>query len=577
MNFLNSLNPYRLPTITSRDLISNQREVILQITLYVVLVLGAGLLVLMARLIQSEQFIGVFTLIFISYLVLVMLTFMRTIPYNLRAGVVLIMACVATLFRLYTNGVSGPGLLLMLMTVILANILFDAWIGGGMLLLALGVYTYVAIQTITGQIDTAAYLDWVNPKTPGVWINAGLSFLLCSVVSAMSYMVNANSTRRAIERQHSMAEQIELEQSTLEKRVQDRAADLRKRLAQFEVASEIAREISMEPHLQTLLEKTTQLVSQRFQYYHVGIFLNDDRNEYTVLRAATGKAGQQMIERNHRLKIGEIGIVGNVVSKAEARIAMDVNDDIVHYKNPLLPDTRSEMALPLRYAGRAIGALDVQSTDENAFTSEDVKILQTIADQLAIALAKAQQVRELQRAVEELEASHSQMTRNAWQGHLKTANRRFNYRYQNSQIDNTAPETEHGKRAMGTGQAVITALPGTDPQHKDSALAVPIKLRNQVLGVLDIHFNSTTVSPDLIALIEGTVDRLAVSLENARLLEEIQYRAERERLVSEISSRVRTASDVDAILQVAAQEIGRSLGVSEVMVQLRKPQGSGNI
>lgn len=576
MNFLRSLNPYRLSS-GSRDMISAQREVILQIMFYILLVLGAGLLVVLFPLSQNPQFIGIFTLIFISYLGLAMVTFMRTIPYNMRAGSLLLLACAATLFRLSTNGVSGPALLLMLLTVILANILFDSWVGGGMLLLAVGVFIYTANQTLSGQIDTSMYAEWVNPNNPNVWFNAGITFLLSGVISAMSFMVNTNGIRRTVERQRVLSEQIEAEQASLEKRVQERAADLRRRLDQFEVASEIAREISQETNIQSLLEKTVQLINQRFNYYHAGIFLNDNRDEYTVLRAATGKAGQQMIERNHRLKIGEIGIVGNVVSKGEARIAMDVNDDIVHYKNPLLPDTRSEMALPLRYAGKAIGALDVQSVDENAFTTEDIKILQTVADQLAIALAKTQQVEELKRSVEELEASHAQMTSLAWQGHLKTANRKFNYRYHDAQLDHSTEETDHSKQALGTGQPVIAALPDETNQRQNTALAVPIKLRNQVLGVLDIHFDGPSVSPDLIALIEGTVDRLAISLENARLLEEIQYRAERERLVSEISTRVRTASDVDTILQVAAKEIGRSLGVAEVMVQLRNPQGNGNV
>ena len=165
----------------------------------------------------------------------------------------------------------------------------------------------------------------------------------------------------------------------------------------------MAREISGKNDLDTLLDTSASLIRERFGFYHVGIFLTDEKKEYAVLRSATGEAGQVMLERGHRLKIGEIGMVGYVVSQGEARISMDVDSDAVHYKNPLLPETRSELALPLRLGEITIGAMDVQSVVPNAFSHEDVRILQTIADQLAIAFEKTRLVVELQRSLEELE------------------------------------------------------------------------------------------------------------------------------------------------------------------------------
>jgi GAF domain-containing protein len=171
-----------------------------------------------------------------------------------------------------------------------------------------------------------------------------------------------------------------------------------------------------------------------------------------------------------------------------------------------------------------------------------------------------------------LEASYRTTTQKAWRTHLKNTHQRLAYRYHNAQLENAAEDSPHGQEALYKGQPVLKVVKGPkdEEERATTVFAVPIKLRNQVLGVVDIHFQGTNVSPDLISLIEGTVNRLAISLENARLLEEIQYRAERERLVSEISSKVRAASDVDSVLKIAIQEIGRSLGVSEVMVQLRK-------
>lgn len=575
MNFLRSLNPFNSASSNSaQDVISAQREIILQCTLYLLLIVSTGGLVFAFRGLDNPDFVSVNTVFFVAYLVLAVQTFLRGIPYTVRATTAVALLFGVGLSQLITNGVGGSGLLLLLMSVAVGSMLFNAQIGGILLLLNTGVVIFVGVQMVTGQMSAPEINDVTNSAAAGAWASAGAIFFLAASITAMAFMVMTNGIRRTMEKQHHLTKQLEDEQASLEQRVQDRAADLKKRLAQFEVASEIAREILLETNIPSLLDKAVSLISQRFQYYHVGIFLNDERKEFTVLRAAAGPTSQQMIERNHRLKIGEIGIVGNVVSKAEARIAMDVKDDIVHYKNPFLPDTRSEMALPLRFGGVAIGALDVQSIEENAFTVDDIKILQTVADQLAIALAKSQQVEQLQRSVQELEASHAQVIQHAWQGHLKTARQKFQYHYHDAQVENSAPESDHGKQALSSGQTVMMTINGDGPNRKETVLAVPIKLRNQVLGVIDIHFQGATVSSDLVALIVGTVDRLAVSLENARLLEEIQYRAERERLVGEISSRVRTASDVDSILRIAAQEIGRSLGVSEVMVQLRNSEQS---
>jgi GAF domain-containing protein len=367
-----------------------------------------------------------------------------------------------------------------------------------------------------------------------------------------------------------LARELEAEQASLERRVQERSMDLMKRVSQFEIASQIAHEISSETNIDSLLNSAVNLIREQFGFYYVGVFLNDERNEYAVLRSGTGEAGRSMLERNHRLKIGETGMVGYAISRAEARITMDVSGDSVHYKNPILPDTRSEMALPLRTGQGVIGALDVQSVEENAFNHEDIRILQMIADQLAIAFDKTRLVDQLTRSLAELESSARNTSQKAWRTHMHNTRQRLAYRYTNAQLDTQVRETPQASQALAEGHSVLKS--GTVDAHGKpvTVLAVPIRLRNHVLGVVDLRFESANVSPELIALIEGTVSRLAVSLENARLLEEIRFRAERERLVGEISTKVRAASDVDSVLQIAIQEIGKSLGVSEVMVQLRK-------
>jgi two-component system cell cycle sensor histidine kinase/response regulator CckA len=167
------------------------------------------------------------------------------------------------------------------------------------------------------------------------------------------------------------------------------------------VAAEVARDATAAHDLDELLNRAVDLVQDRFEFYHAGIFLTDEQSEYAILRSATGEAGRQMLEHGHRLKVGEIGIVGHVCASGEPRIALDVGADASYFTNPFLPNTRSEMALPMRVGGRVIGALDVQSTKEAAFDHDDVEILQVLADQLAVAIERTRLFEQVQATLEE--------------------------------------------------------------------------------------------------------------------------------------------------------------------------------
>lgn len=572
MKFINHLNPRNLPpSARSKDVLAMQREMILQSVLnlvFAVCMIGLPIvLILFPDAIRSGRqwvYIGVVG-------ILAALTLIRTIPYVLRAGVVILSLLGFGAMALVSYGLAGTGPIFLLGVVVLANILFSrriALVVGALSLACLFVISFLMIRgNLSAPQGNVAELS----TSAAQWSVMGIVFLFIAFLSSRALNSIFQGMTQALKNQETLTHELEEERYSLEERVEERSQALRTRIAQFEVASQVAREISGQPNLENLLNNAVNLIRDQFEFYYVSIFLADERGEYANLRAGTGEAGRVMMERGHRLKIGEIGIVGYVVSRGEARIASNVQSDMVHYKNPLLPETRSEMALPLHSGDKIIGALDVQSVEENAFTQEDINILQTIADQLAVAFEKTRLVEQLQRSVEELEIYFQQSTQKAWHTHLRSSRKKFAYRYQNERLENRVYESKHAREAMEMGQSIMEAVPGIDADGKPvMVLAVPIKLRNQVLGVVDIHFQGTNVSPDLIALIEGTVNRLAVSLENARLLEEIQLSAERERMVSEISSKVRAASDVDSVMRIAIQEIGRSLGVAEVSVQLRQ-------
>lgn len=578
MSFWRYWKPDNLPdSLRQKGALDVQREVILQslynITLVIFTIISAvALLVTViypssSTIFQSDKE-GVYIA---SYLTFAFFALNRKIRYPIRAGAIILFPQALGAFALISYGLSGTGITFLFASILLANLLFRQKVAIIFDALAILILAGTGALMLTGQVALPPTSVQANSGDPMQWLIASLVFVFtASILTILIFMI-LHSMNGVILKSEKLTHDLEEERGSLDSRAKERSVALEKRLDQFEIASQIARDISIESNLASLLNNAVNLIRDRFGFYHVGVFINDEKGEYAILRAATGTAGQTMLERSHRLRIGQTGIVGYVAAHGEARIALNVQDDPVHYKNPDLPDTRAEMALPLRLGDQTIGALDVQSVIPDAFSQEDARVLQTIADQLAIAFEKTGLVERLEQSLTELDQVDRNATQKAWHDHLRASRQKLAYRYHNAQLSDQVEASQQLMQAQMLGETIVQVVPGQDGQDQPSTvLAVPIKLRNQVLGAVDIRFQSATVSPDLITLIEGTVNRLAVSLENARLVEENQARAERERVVNEISSKVRSASDVDSVLRVAAQEIGRSLGVSEVTVQLRK-------
>jgi GAF domain-containing protein/HAMP domain-containing protein len=193
-----------------------------------------------------------------------------------------------------------------------------------------------------------------------------------------------------------MSQQLRDFISGLEKQVAERTHQwqeanysLQRRAIQLEAVTLVGRAVTSILNLDGLLLEVVNLIRARFDFYHAGIFLLDESGQEAVLRQATGEAGQRMLARQHRLAVGGQSIVGWVTAHRQPRVALDVGADAVHFKNPDLPHTRSEMALPLIVGDRLLGALDVQSIEEAAFDEEDVAILSLMADQVASAIDNA--------------------------------------------------------------------------------------------------------------------------------------------------------------------------------------------
>ena len=366
---------------------------------------------------------------------------------------------------------------------------------------------------------------------------------------------------------NAMAERLRDLINNLEINVEKRTSQLEKQSLRLRVVSEIVRDATTEKDVLTLLERGAKFIQDRFNFYQTGIFLIDSDRQFAVLTASPTDAGRQMIANGHRLLVGEVGIVGRVAATGEPRITLDTGLDAVHFNNPLLPNTRSEMALPLKVENRIIGVLDVQSDQPNAFSEDDIAIMQVLADQLAIAIERTQLFQQVEENLRELQQAYGRSTREGWRS--LTENELLSntgYHFDNVKIKPITTTPELGTEAMQQGSIIFQKGDGRDRSNQ-SVAAIPIKLRGQSIGVVTVKlkesYNSSTIST-----IEQAVERLASSLESARLFEEARQRADREQAIAQVTSAISSAGDFDAILRTTVEEIGKSLGESEVSIQI---------
>jgi GAF domain-containing protein/HAMP domain-containing protein len=383
-----------------------------------------------------------------------------------------------------------------------------------------------------------------------------------SVRTATNYSGELGSLSQSF---NNLAEQIQESISNLEIRVSERTRIFEKRENELKVAAEVARDVSTSRNLKEILNRSSQLIHDRFNFYHVGIFLLDEKNEYAILRAAGGEAGKLMLANRHKLKVGETGMVGFVTKTGEPRLALDTGEDIVHFNNPLLPYTRSEITLPLSIGTRIIGALDVQSDKVNAFDEDDVAILRVMADQLAIAIENGRLLQEIEKNISQTESTFKQYTADTWQSFIQSRAIQ-GYSFSGIQPDPIKEISPEGINAIQSGRSIINKV--FKKGIANIVVAVPIKLRDQAIGIINIEFNKGEISQEMVALMEEASNRLAIALENSRLLAEAQQSAFREHNVNILSTQAQRIPDLDSLLQSTVRELGKMLGIQKTFIQI---------
>lgn len=521
------------------------RNQILQIVLYCVLILGAfGLASSLPVYFQRDEVWMAISLA-IGYGWTLAITLLRIIPYRFRAVNFLAVIYLISVIELIQNGISGEGRIFLLALLPLTLIL----LGLRAAAITMGVSLLTLVVVGFGMVTSRIPLPGPNPLllsyNSGAWINGSAVILIVGIAISGAVEILSRRLENALQQQKKLAIQMDTERDEIATRLQDRNALVDHRLNEIRTVAEINRSISGVFDLNILLQQVIDQILRGFDLYYTGIFLVEPTQRYAVLRAGTGEAGQKMIANHHRLAIDTNSMIGWAVSMKQPRIALDIGQEAVRFNNPYLPQTRSEMALPIISRSICLGALTIQSSSPNAFDQGDIAVLQGIADGLAVALENVRLYEDIQKNLQEIKTLNRQYLQEAWLQE-KTSSGELSYTFDNPL---TNPDLESG-----------------------NTIEIPITIRDQIIGRIAMETGRSSLLPEEQAFVNAITTQTALALENARLLAETQRHASKEEMLNQMSSRFSRAVDVDTILRAALQELGKLPSVSEVSVHLSSPQ-----
>lgn len=476
----------------------------------------------------------------VVYLILLFITFTPT-RHTIKAASFITIGYFIGLFSLTRFGPWSNAAIFFLATNIFASLLFerqvDRWI------LAFNTITLV----IVAVLDTLGLFTLVSteipPTDPGNWALYIAGYIILAVAIIWAINLLKQEFKTVAGKFQSTLQLLSRDRAELEQRVEDRTAGLIKKTEQLRAASYIARHTAEVEDLLSLLDIVVNLITDQFGFYHTGIFLLNETGDTAMLQAASSEGGKRMMEKGYSIAVGTQSIIGYAIAQKNYRIALDVGADAVFFDNIDLPATHSEIALPLIIQNRVLGVLDIQSDQPQAFSVEDVDVLQTLADQVAVAIENARLLGESQTALMQLEAVTNFRTREAWTQRLQKQAHAFTY-------------TPLGLRA----DAIIS-------EEENHALNIPILLRGQNIGAISITRKNderwNKVDEDMVTEVAYQV---GLAIDNIRLLENATQRAQQEKTVSELAARFSQSLDIDSLLQTAARELGQVSEISEVSV-----------
>lgn len=526
----------------------NWRDLFLQRILVISAVIGVFALIPAILgtndVILQSIYIGTFVVLVISILI--------RFPYLVKAIMFVSLPFILGISSMTETGIRGDSLFFLLAFVTFTALLIGP--RGGIASIVISELTIIIMGylilndhfTLTGSSSVNGVL--------ADWLTAGSIYLLISVVIMAGLRMFQEGFDQARARIEVMVETLRKSQVDLENRVAERTKELARKTNQLDSSTFVAHEIAAMQDLDKLLNRAVHLISEQFGFYHTAIYLINVRGDFAVLQAASSEGGKRLTERGYRLRVGSEGIVGYVASEKRARISLDVGEDAVFFDSSELPDTRSELSIPLLVRNKVIGVLDMQSTEKEAFRYEEVEIFQTMADQIAATIENTRLLTESQLVVSQLDVLLNETTRQSWQ--LESELRKPSFHYSVAGVHPTEKSTVHKGK---------------------NVLEVPLVLRGQQIGKISLQrkaeFQNWNSQEKAVA--DEVAAQTALALENIRLVERTRQRANREQVIASVATSIRETLDLDTVLRTAARELQHALNLQEAEVRLVSQEKPG--
>jgi len=498
----------------------------------------------------------------ICYLVIVALAVARRLPSGLRAATLLTVLFILALDALLTSGLPGGGRLLLIAFCALGVLLFG--MGGGLvtLLLSIAATALVAFGFTSGTIP---FSTAVMPSTDVTsWLSSAGVFLLVAFLVAVPVALLEGGLLHAFRRAGDLAAEAEAGRANLERLVVERSRSAERRTLQLQTTAEIARIAVQSTDPGPLMIQAVELIRDRFGFYHASVFTLDETGAWAVLRASTGDAGRNLLSRSHRLAVGSASLVGWVTGNRMPRVSNDVTRDPFHFKNPLLPDTRAELTLPMTVGGRLIGVLDVQSTEKDAFAEEDVRALEAITGELAIAIDNARLVRET--------ADELQRTEGLYRGRARESWARFARAGVPTMLRVGATEGEFREASMAITQQAFDSV-ATAQSEDGREVAVPVIVRGEAIATISARrlAENEPWAKDDIELIQAAAVQVGLALESARQYAEEQRRVAELEVVNRVAQAVSQLLRLDSLFRVVHAQMSQVLPQTDLAIGLYDP------
>ncbi|MBL8103090.1 MAG: GAF domain-containing protein [Anaerolineales bacterium] len=529
--------------LTSRFSYTDWRERFILAILRITCVVAIPMIVLSfptASISDRILFIGL-------YVGLVAITLLQ-IPYPVRVYALLLMPFIVGVNAVLAWGPWADGSIFLLTCIVLSSLLLDRRADIIILGISILFTVVIAISQQTGLYRLSA--TTVPAITPADWFIYNIDLAIAGILLVTALGQFKDAFVKVVTDMQRAFDELAAERAQLEGKVRERTNELENQTAQLRTASVVAKSMAEVQNITELLDTVTQLTSEKFGYYHVGLYILDEQKKTIFLQSASSVTGKQLIGQGFRVESDRRNPINLVLSQNRPIISSDA-DSSNFVRDASFPLTRSRMILPLAVHGNILGILDLHSDQTRAFSIQDAEILQTLADLVAISFDNTRLLNETKSLLSQLEINTTIQTERTWK--KLTSRQRPAYQY-----------TPAGVRP-------IFSTNKTDAQE---GLQVPLMLHGQKIGTINLQRKGgiSHWSERERVLVEKIADQIALALENSRLVDEAQKSALRDQMIANISTRVRETLDIESVVRTAATELRKVFDLKEAEISVGSPQ-----